>query len=392
MASSISWLDFDSKAREKSEELLKMFQEPGTLDEMGIGTIRDALSDMLFPGTSTLHTRIKYMLLIPWIYVLVESKKPAPKSFAAEIDAQERELIKVLTKEGADKGGVIGATSGENLQRLPSVIYWTGLKSWGLRKYEGSQSAYTPSSDDNERAWHDYFYKITNLENHFKEQTLELTKKEAGFLKARLTEVHKDTCLGFLAKRYIAKEAKNTNFPWEYFESSELNSLDKPNKNIARVLMHAKLFSYLMQGANLLYYYLLAKEKKDEGHQNKLQKKLSAWLEEETKKDFDNWALDEFFSCIEKGQTRYKIAKPQRDFVTSWFDTVKKSSSFEDLLEDDGNIIREREIAKKGLRSRFIDKSALDRWKGGEPTPLSYRWAVIKRYMDDLHKGLNNHA
>lgn len=388
MSSSISWLDFDSKAREKSEELLKMFQEPGTLDEMGIGTIRDALSDMLFPGTSTLHTRIKYMLLIPWIYVLVERENKNPENFANDVEEQERELIKSLTKEGANKDGVIGANSGEKLQRLPSVIYWTGLKSWGLRNYEGSQSAYTPSSDDKERAWRDYFYEIPDIKKHLKEQTLELTKKEAEFLKACLIETHESTCLGFLAKNYVAEEAKDVSSPWEYFK----NTKHKLDENTANILKHAELFSYLIQGANLLYYYLLAEKKNDTDQIDKLRNALSNWLSNETKRELVNWKLDNFFACIKKGETRYKIAKPQSEFVKKWRDAVKKSTCVEALLKEGGNIIRNREEAKKGPRSRFRDQGALERWKGGVPTPLSYRWAVIKRYMDDLHEGLNSDA
>lgn len=34
---------------------------------MGIGTIRDQIADVLFPGTSTLITRAKYYLLVPCI-------------------------------------------------------------------------------------------------------------------------------------------------------------------------------------------------------------------------------------------------------------------------------------------------------------------------------------
>ena len=41
--------------------------EPGTLDELGIGPIRDTIADTLFPGTSTIQTRARYFLFIPWI-------------------------------------------------------------------------------------------------------------------------------------------------------------------------------------------------------------------------------------------------------------------------------------------------------------------------------------
>ena len=48
--------------------VLDLFREQGTVDEMGLGTLRDALADALFPGTSSIHTRLRYALFIPWIY------------------------------------------------------------------------------------------------------------------------------------------------------------------------------------------------------------------------------------------------------------------------------------------------------------------------------------
>lgn len=48
-------------------EVVDLFKEQGTIDEMGIGSIRDTLSDALFPGTSYVHTRLRYVLFIPWL-------------------------------------------------------------------------------------------------------------------------------------------------------------------------------------------------------------------------------------------------------------------------------------------------------------------------------------
>jgi len=46
-------------------ELLASWRESETLDELGVGTIRDAFSDFFFPGTSTIGTRARYMLFSP---------------------------------------------------------------------------------------------------------------------------------------------------------------------------------------------------------------------------------------------------------------------------------------------------------------------------------------
>lgn len=38
-------------------DTLSLVRQQGTLDELGIGTVRDAPADLLFPGTSTIQTR-----------------------------------------------------------------------------------------------------------------------------------------------------------------------------------------------------------------------------------------------------------------------------------------------------------------------------------------------
>jgi len=45
--------------------VLDLLAEKGVVDELGIGVIRDAFADLLFPGISTIQTRAKYFLIVP---------------------------------------------------------------------------------------------------------------------------------------------------------------------------------------------------------------------------------------------------------------------------------------------------------------------------------------
>ncbi len=63
LKSSLSWIDNDKEARGKVLELLSHFNEKDSRDELGIGSIRDRISDLLFPGTSTIQTRLRYFSL-----------------------------------------------------------------------------------------------------------------------------------------------------------------------------------------------------------------------------------------------------------------------------------------------------------------------------------------
>src|SRR6266545_762157 len=50
MTSSFTWLDHSEIDRRRMLDVIDAFQEPETRDELGLGTIRDALADLLFAG------------------------------------------------------------------------------------------------------------------------------------------------------------------------------------------------------------------------------------------------------------------------------------------------------------------------------------------------------
>ena len=70
--STLTWLDSSERERRTALELLSALNEPGTLDELGIGSIRDTFADKLFPGTTTIQTRARYFLFVTWILRIVE--------------------------------------------------------------------------------------------------------------------------------------------------------------------------------------------------------------------------------------------------------------------------------------------------------------------------------
>ena len=54
MSSSLNWVDFAEEDRQRIKEVLYLFRDKEIVEELGIGTVRDAFSDIFFPGTSTL--------------------------------------------------------------------------------------------------------------------------------------------------------------------------------------------------------------------------------------------------------------------------------------------------------------------------------------------------
>jgi hypothetical protein len=51
-----------------------------TVDELGLGTIRHAFADMLFPGTSAPQTRARYFLFVSWTYLKIEADRVPGRS------------------------------------------------------------------------------------------------------------------------------------------------------------------------------------------------------------------------------------------------------------------------------------------------------------------------
>ena len=67
MGSALGWIDFSSEHRDKVTRVIGLLSAPGTVDELGIGIVRNAFSNKLFPGLSTIQTRAKYFIIIPRI-------------------------------------------------------------------------------------------------------------------------------------------------------------------------------------------------------------------------------------------------------------------------------------------------------------------------------------
>ena len=84
MQSSLTWIDHDSAARERSLQIIGMFRERDSRDELGLGAIRDSFSDKLFPGTSTIQTRLRYMLIIPWVFKKLEAQRTPSSEIQGE--------------------------------------------------------------------------------------------------------------------------------------------------------------------------------------------------------------------------------------------------------------------------------------------------------------------
>ena len=60
--STLTWLDFSDAERKRALQVVELLGRPETRDELGLGAIRDAFANALFPGMSTVQRRARYFL------------------------------------------------------------------------------------------------------------------------------------------------------------------------------------------------------------------------------------------------------------------------------------------------------------------------------------------
>src|SRR4051812_25371442 len=211
MGAFVSWVDYSAAERQRMRQAVALFEEKDTRDELGIGTIRDALADALFPGTSVIQTRLRYALFIPWIYRrLEEDRRITSANVERKAREDELDLIAPLEASGAEFG-IIGILSGRALQRLPSSVYWLALQRWGILPRPTAQDQYhrdwerlrraragqivTDDSGVLTSSLHTWHPALPSAPEDFPSTAdFELREDEADFLRGRIAE----TCRGSL--------------------------------------------------------------------------------------------------------------------------------------------------------------------------------------------------
>ena len=145
----LGWIDFSKSERNKVLSVLDMLSEAGTLDELGIAPVRDGFADLFFPGTSTIQTRAKYFLIVP--YVLMEAGAGQygsdVRTVLNKINDEERKCRNILIEGNKNREGVIGSQVPDSwVIRTPSNIYWNGIRKFGIFRADLSISEYVQQS------------------------------------------------------------------------------------------------------------------------------------------------------------------------------------------------------------------------------------------------------
>jgi hypothetical protein len=406
MPSQFGWVDFSERDRQRILNTVNLFRMQDTRDELGIGSIRDAFADHFFPGTSTIQTRAKYMLFIPWVYLDLERKKVSSSEIAQRARNLEVRIIKSLLDNGETEG-VIGKEVGKDLVRLPSSIYWAGLGHWGIRIFPGSQEEYHRRLDQfylqgslrKDRAfeegesrpsmenWHPGLPE--NSGNYIEKAHLTLSRKEAEYLYERILMRHTDSLLAKILQH--SQDSLKVDFLWEH------SGLPSYTPRLQEEILQARNFSQAIHGAALIYNYLLAKARSSEDWSKKYEGKFLEWTGNLTSRWED---LSYWFAHIQDFWNSYpllpaRLTPPTKTFVNEWLHQIFDYSNPETLYKRPEviNLIIDRETYLKKGRARLKNPEALKNWGGDSGSqPLNFRWGNASVIINDILEGLAQEA
>lgn len=398
MPSTFSWLDHSDRERRRVLDAIDKFKETDTRDELGLGSLRDGFADLFFPGTSTIQTRARYFLFVPWIYQRVEAKGAAER-LAVRVRREEVKLSEALLKSD-DTAGAVGKVRGAATKRLPSSLYWLGLASWNIRVFRGSQEDYYRSfehrqrrtrdvlrDDDGDRvdgrgslAWHPH---LPAPPTEFPDvASFTLTREEARYLEERITFAKPASLIAFLVREGRSFEG---DFPWAHPQFAEFPLLMRD------ALEHARLLSETTQSAALLYNLMLSEElppgeRRDERVEH-YRSRLAGWCDQLRHREsaIHQWDRAAFWRLAHENAN---VRTATKEFVDTWVD-LRGWRALSEVAESPvaRALIRDRELRLKGkARARLGNLRALENWGGEAGTaPLSYRWGSAVRILSDIH-------
>ncbi|MGY6502456.1 MAG: DUF6361 family protein [Acidimicrobiales bacterium] len=406
MSSRIAWLDASADEQRRIREIVQLFSQKESVDELGGRRIVVVLSDALFPGTSVLHTRARYLLFVPWLVKLAAHRKHP----AQELDRMERRLIQSFldddTVPQADRmTGLIGSVAGPTVKQLPSIAYWTALEAWGILQIPGRVEAtldrtrHRPTAGEAdelaERAawvWHP---GVGEAPKGFPDSTIaggfRLQLEEANWLRERWLATTEGSLLAHLVR--TDRPLSDSWAPWD-----EPACRDAPSGTL-EVLRHAQRFSLAMAGARQLYQLLLVRRYLERGFNqvdvdlDAARNALDAWAAEVMEQPdlFDGWDPNEFWDFVLSRNAR--IDPLTRVFFTHWFDLMRRGEL--GGLADDTDLqllVYNREHRLKAPNGRLANDALLASWQGADPGRVTFRWPQVHRFMSDLHDGLHGDA
>ena len=390
----IGYIHTNKEEQARVMQVVKMLSEPVALDELGIGRLRDAFSDLMFPGISTLQKHMKYFSLLPQLYrKATEKRYNRPSEVHAEIIRLERIMTKNLYDGSEDKRGITGSevinqNSNNYVKYDPAYIYNSGLQTFEIlrnpqieeliystsKQIHSQPKRYKSDNEDNnddtdEKSGVYQFCSFPNVNYDFTVScSTTLTKEDKDFIVDHILKAK--ACQGTLL-RYIVE---NEDLPLaDSFPGIEANLLPESLRTLQR---YATQFSDFMYIIHLRYNCIYSKENGgivDEKILAKFKEELDCYNQKGIN-------IDKILSVI---------TLREKSSILFCHECAIHIADKNLQALDECIVRRERRI--KGTRRKLGNPSyTYDPRYPIHNYKLSFRWETIKTFVDELRKEASN--
>lgn len=406
----IGYINFGQKEKENLYKVLQSIRDHHAIDELGIGRIRDAFSNKMFPGMSTLHNRAKYFAVLPALYYAAERGhyknvgEVRQRIINLEIKLTRQLMIGSPTEE---QWGITGSTMIDQAERSPSryvkydptYIYWSGLITYGMVRingniyqliFERSQNAENHpkrllkqkeeeeyETDADELIGNRQLFETSGLAYTFDGKSginIALNEAEAAYIKKKIitSESSKDSLLAYLLKHDVpvVKDYQDLHTVW--------NELPETYRLTYMLSARFSRFIYLLR---IFYNYLYDQKT---GNPQGADAQLSTYQDyaNANKNDFTIEHMAEILSYVDADVNDNSVKK-------FCFEAMRCVESND--LKTLQSLIEEREKAMKGAT-----RAKLNNWAKYQGKPhaeaffLNYRWNIVYSMINEIKKGLNH--
>lgn len=424
MISSLGWIDFSSDHRDRVRTVLDLLAEKGVVDELGIGVIRDAFADHLFPGISTIQTRAKYFFIIPRLlkdYEALSATKQRKQSLVKFLAEEEKQCrIRLVEKyRNQENLGIIGVSFGtradHDVQRQPSSVYWNGLRTFGIIKTSLSLAEYCqcygghrPSlrllleaskeergdDVDAEDVARSPVITLPPAPDWRDKLTITLRLDEAAFLRRQIVATRPQSLIGQILMDARAQDqflalSQNASF-------ADLAALpfikQLPSPELRQIVHRAKLFWELLNGAHIRYNCLLQERFGTSALAREYARQWAVWREAMRGFPRSQWDTEAMWAYVQKSGGRVRGFTKQ--FVERWVALAGSLSAKTPMFDE--VVIRQEKYNKPGHARLRPDNPGeqVSRWIGIDR--LNYRLPQAWRIVGDIHQAESgkdgNHA
>lgn len=374
--------------------------EQDTRDEIGFLLIHQGFADRFFPGTSVLHTRIRYALFVPWLY----QRAAFGRRRGSDLDTTIRQLLIELAIRLKQLGGepqdVIGGDKlGQLTSQPPDRVYWSAMRAWSLllpvvesrsealRRLQAA-ARHSPLDDDgcplDDEAL-EVFASLPSPPKHWEDAQKPLTFKmprgEREYLRGKLSALARpsDGKLSLLAKLVEAGDVfHDTSLSLPSALDARADEDDKLALGVARDAAALAAIGRAVYGALVEELRTRDGEPDESTFRDQLHTHFAEYGEAAARCDLE---------MAERLLPEIPVHVTTVLSETQAYVRAEKPDDFAVLLES----YQTAEVARKSSRrARLVDtERAAQRRADWEPhrhntTPLHYRWRIVRDMLADL--------